>query len=105
MNEYKGKYERKPADPDGMVDKELVGLGINFTDLTEGIPVDTEYEPVTVRKPRKKKNTLPNMAALVATDGLLIFMCLADKIELGYGLVALAAASAILGARVRHATV
>lgn len=80
MGDYKGRYVRKHAAPDG-----------------------AGYQPATVRKPGKKKNPMRSVAALVAADGLLIFMCLADKIELGYGLVFLAAASAILGGRVNHA--
>lgn len=103
MEEYKGKYERKPTDPDGMVDQALVDVGVKFTDRTdETAAKDAEYEAVPHRRVRKK-SVLPNVAALVAADGLLIFMCLADKVELSYGLVFLAAASAILGGRVNRA--
>lgn len=38
-----------------------------------------------------------NVCGLVIGDGLLMFMILADKIDLAYGLVFLAAASAIFG--------
>lgn len=105
MDEYRGKYERKPADPDGLMDEELLGLGVRYEDRTAEDAGYAATAPAAeaARKTGKQKHNLPAMAALVAADGLLIFMCLADKIELGYGLVALAWASAYLGGRANRA--
>lgn len=103
-----GKYERNPETQDEMIDDELRGVGVKFRDRTKDIPENAEYEPVAedAKKPAKLRwvnKILGALASLVAVDGLLIFMCLADKIELSYGLVALAASSAFLGGKVNHA--
>ncbi|MBR2422586.1 MAG: hypothetical protein IKB09_09620 [Oscillospiraceae bacterium] len=109
-----GKYERTPAPQDELMDEELLALGVKFTDQTQlekklrEIPV-TAYNPtaedvqIVKEKPGKIGRALINWSSLVVADALLMFMCLADKIELGYGLVFLAAASAILGGRASRA--
>jgi hypothetical protein len=104
-----GKYEKNPAPQDEWMDEELLALGVPFTDRTGETPENATDEETTrtdaaaPAKPRKLGRMMRNLCGLVAADGLLIFMCLADKIELSYGLVFLAAASAILGGRVNHA--
>lgn len=105
-----GKYERTPVPQDELMDEELLALGVKFTDRTGEVPEDTESDEyaeeaaVKPEKPRKLGRMMSSFCSLVAADSLLIFMCLANKIELGYGLVFLAAASAILGGRVNHAS-
>lgn len=104
-----GKYERNPVPQDEWMDKELLGVGVSFTDRTGEAPENTEVREAAEQSaavpaaPKKLGMIMGNLCGLVAADGLLIFMCLADKIELSYGLVALAAASAILGGRVNRA--
>jgi hypothetical protein len=95
-----GKYERA-VTMDEMVDEDLQELGVRFTDRTKEIPRDASYQKVR----KRKKNDAPKLAALAAADGLLIYMCMAGKIELIYGLVFLAAASAFFGGRVNRACV
>lgn len=109
-----GKYERTPAPQDELMDEELLALGVKFTDQTQvekklrEIPV-TVVDPaagdvqIVKAKPGKIGRAVINWSSLLAADSMLIFMCLADKIELGYGLVFLAAASAILGGRASRA--
>lgn len=98
-----GKYERTPAPQDELMDEELLALGVKFTDRTREIPEDAEYTAVIPAKNRNLGRVLGSVCGLMAADSMLIFMCLADKIELGYGLVFLAAASAILGGRASRA--
>ena len=108
------KIEKKqlPAQEE-LMDEELLKLGVRYTDLTQPqeeaeFPVaehdmaEDEYlgAKATVGKAAK---VLANLGSLVAADALLMFMCMADKIELVYGLAFLAAASAFLGARVNNA--
>ena len=104
-----GKYEKNPTPQDEWMDEELLALGVPFTDRTGEIQEnantgDTAESVSAVSKtPGKLPRMMGALCGLAATDSLLIFMCLADKIELSYGLVFLAAASAILGGRVSHA--
>lgn len=100
-----GKYERTPAPQDELMDEELLALGVKFTDRTREIQEDAEYTSVIPAKNRNLSRVLGNVCGLMAADSILIFMCLADKIELGYGLVFLAAASAFFGARVNNARI
>lgn len=108
-----GKYERATIH-DELVDDELQGLGVKFKDHTEEIPRDAEFAPVgdtgeAVMMKYWRRCRAKNIAAagcsLAATDGLLIYMCMAGKIELIYGLVFLAAASAFFGGRLKRASV
>lgn len=102
---------------DEWVDKELQSVGVKFTDRTaesEEAPladieavaendVLTDEEILRHNRRCRALHVTRSIISLVAADALLMFMCLADKIELSYGLVFLAAASAVLGGRVSHA--
>lgn len=105
---------KKNSVPDEWMDEELQGLGVKFIDRTqeaEEVPAGetAEYDVLTddeiIRHNRRCRagKILSSMSCLVAADSLLIFMCLADKIELAYGLVFLAAASAFFGGKVNYA--
>lgn len=111
--------ENEKTTPDEWVDKELQSVGVKFTDRTaeeEEVPV-AEVEAVAesdvltneeiLRHNRRCRvlHVMTNACSLVAADALLMFMCLAGKIELAYGLVFLAAASAFFGAKVSNARV
>lgn len=107
------KYE-KPTTPDEMVDEELLGLGVNYVDRTKDIPGDGAFYPVPDQMEEKvlkhwKKCRAKAIAmagcGLAVADGLLIYMCMTGKIELVYGLVFLAAASAFFGGRLHRACV
>lgn len=100
---------------DELMDEELLKLGVRYTDLTRPqdgteVPV-ADYDPAeeehlgTKVRNGKAAKVLARIGSLVAADALLMFMCLADKIELAYGLAFLAAASAFLGAKVNNARV
>ena len=101
-----GKYEKNHPAEDEMVDKELQDLGVRFTDRTKE---KAEAEEPKQEKAQNQQGNfrakLGNYATLVAADALMIYMCLTGKIELEYGLVALAAASAFLGGKVQNARV
>lgn len=108
-----GKYE-KTTTPDEMVDEELRGLGVKFQDHTKDVPKGEAFFPVPDQMKEKvleywKKCRAKAIAmagcGLVAADGLLIYMCMTGKIELAYGLVFLAAASAFFGGRLHRACV
>lgn len=97
------------------VDEELIKVGVRYTDLTQPKertevpeanhePAEEEYLDAKV-KVGKAAKVLASLGSLVAVDTLAIFMCMADKIDLAYGLVFLAAASAFLGAKVNNARV
>lgn len=84
-------------------DKEIFDQELK--DLLGDHYVDATVEPVPEAvEPEKKADwcRLKASACLLGADALLMFMCLADKIELAYGLVFLAAASAFLGAKVNN---
>lgn len=104
-----GKYEKNPGPQDEWMDEELLALGIPFTDRTcetsenAADEETTQTDAAAPEKPRKLGRMMGRLCELAAADSLLIFMCLAGKIELSYGLVFLAAASAILGGRVSRA--
>lgn len=107
-----GKYEK--ITPDELVDEELLGLGVKFEDHTKEIPADAECEALEdvltdaeILKHNRRcraREILTAASGLVAADGLMIYMCMAGKIELLYGLVFLAAASAFFGGRVKYAS-
>lgn len=99
---------KKSTIPDEMVDEELQSVGVKFKDLTREHP-EAECDPAE-EAPEKVRSVsmgigraLTALCGLVAADGLLIFMCTAHKIELIYGLVFLAAASAFFGGKVSRA--
>jgi len=106
--------KNQPPRQEELMDEELLKLGVRFKDLTqtknnssETTATISDHAAEDFRsekaKPGKLGAALISWSSLVAADGLLIFMCLADKIELSYGLVFLAAASAILGGRASRA--
>lgn len=109
---------KKNPIQDEWVDEELQGLGVKFTDRTaeakevaraeaeEAAEYDVLTDEEIIRHNRRCRavQVLTSASSLVAADGLLIFMCLQDKIELVYGLVFLAAASAFFGGRVKYAS-
>ncbi len=108
------KSENQPTEREELVDEELVKMGVRYTDWTKlkkvpEVPAE-DYEPAEEEyldakvKVGKATKVLASLGSLVATDALLMFMCMADKIDLPYGLVALAAASAFLGGRVKNAS-
>lgn len=105
---------KKTTTPDEMVDEELLSLGVNYVDHTKDIPKDGAFYPVPDQMEEKvlkywKKCRTKDIAmagcGLAAADSLLIYMCMTGKIELVYGLVFLAAASAFFGGRLHRACV
>lgn len=111
--------EIKKSTHDEWVDKELQSVGVKFTDRTaeaEEVPVAdieavaendvlTNEEIIRHNRRCRALHVMTSACSLVAADALLMFMCLAGKIELAYGLVFLAAASAFFGAKVNDARV
>lgn len=101
--------KKQPPKHEELMDEELLKLGVRFTDRTKEIPENAEFEPMEdyTETPSVSYSRVGRVASrlsvLVAADSLLMFMCLAEKIELAYGLVFLAAASAFFGARVSNA--
>lgn len=97
-----------------LVDNELIEIGVKYTDRTK-LPKKPEAEVQEecesaeemqeIHAAGKIGKMMANISALVAADSLMIFMCMADKIELLYGLIFLAAASAFFGGKVRNAKV
>lgn len=108
------KYE-KATTQDEVVDAELQGLGVKFRDRTQEKPEDAGFIQIgakrlneeALKRVRRYRVRLVATAGcgLAAADGLLIYMCMTGKIELIYGLVFLAAASAFFGGRVHRACV
>ena len=101
--------KNQPPKHEELMDEELLKLGVRFTDRTKEIPENAEFEPMEddAETPSVSFSRVGRVASrlstLVAADSLLMFMCMAEKIELAYGLVFLAAASAFFGARVSNA--
>ncbi len=104
MVELKKNEDPNEAHNEEIFDQELKNLmGDHYVDATVEPMKEAD---VTNEAPEASPWAMyKDAGCLVAADALLIFMCLADKIELAYGLVFLAAASAFLGAKVSNARV
>lgn len=110
--EYPTDEKRKDIETEQMLSRaEAEARDVKCQDRTKEVPVDAKCQ----KAERREKTVawlaaaavtrwkLKRWAVLMAADALLIYMCMAGKIELAYGLVALAAASGFLGARVANA--
>lgn len=104
MNEIKNEKMPREETGEEVFDQDLQKMfGERYVDKTvQPEEQSVEEEPAA---PAIHWGRIKAAGGLILADALLMFMCMTGKIELAYGLVFLATASAFFGAKMNNARV